>query len=183
MYSAVVALVELCEFPADHPIRDLAPEETVQPMVNNRVYVYTDRFDNCRGCVRALNFCYRLHSDEELMTVEIRQPGNSGKVNTTHTVTVNSTNDRINCTQRYSLGHTDCCVEQTLTEPFVVANRNIRYALRFGNTASLLLHHLNETVAGHCEDHNGDNMSGTVYKPLFYFAIDQSGGKLATRHH
>ena len=177
MYSAVVVLGELCEFPADHPIRDLAAGQTVpvQPIDNNRVHVYTDQFGDCHGCVRALNFCYSPNAQKEVMTVEIRTPGT---ILVTHTVTVNSTNDLYNCAQRYTLNTPFCCVEQTLTEPFVVASQNRHYALRIGNTASLLLRHSTETVNGRQEHHNGMTMSGPVHKPLFYFIIDPSDGRL-----
>ena len=118
MCSAVVVSGELCEFPSDHPIQDLESRVAVpvQEMQINRVYIYTDQFGSYHGCVRSLRFCYGPIGDE-LMTIEIRCPG--GVLKESHIVTVESTNDRNNCAERYSLNHTDCCVEQTLTEPFV----------------------------------------------------------------
>ena len=169
--SAVVVSGELCEFPSDHPIQDLESGVTVE-MENNRVYIYTDWFDSCHGCVRSLMFCYKPVGDE-LMTIEI---GNNG-LSTSHTVTVDSTNDRTNCAERYSLGQVDCCVEQMLTEPFVVGNHNWHYRLRFVNVASHLLRHQTETVAGRQEDLNGGVIEGDVYKPLFYFTIDPDDGR------
>ena len=175
--SAVVVSGELCEFPYDHPIQVLESGGTVpvQFMENNRVYIYTDQFGSCHGCVRSLRFCYRPQTDE-FMTIEIRTPGGSG-LQDSHIVTVDSANDMTNCAERYSLDPAYCCVEQMLTEPFVVGNQNLHYWLRFGNVASLLLRHLNETVAGRQEDLNGGVIEGDVYKPLFYFTIDPDDGK------
>ena len=175
MYSAVVS-GQLCEFPSDHPIQVLESGETVpvQQMGNNRVYIYNTSFGSCHGCVRSLRFCYGPIGDE-LMTIEIGTPG--GGLSASHVVTVDSTNDRTNCAERYSLNDADCCVEQMLTEPFVVGNHNLHYRLRFGNVASLLLRHLNETVAGRQEDLNGEVIQNIVYKPLFYFTIDPDDGR------
>ena len=170
MYSAVVVSGELCEFPSDHPIQDLESGGTVpvQLMGNNRVHIYNTSFGSCHGCVRSLRFCYRPYGDE-LMTIEIRNHG--GVLKESHIVTVDSTNDRTNCAERYSLNHTDCCVEQILTEPFVVGNQNWHYRLRIGNVASVILRHQTETVAGRQEDVHGTT-TVPVYKPLFYFTID-----------
>ena len=181
MCSAVVVSGQLCEFPSDHPIQDLESGVAVpvQVMDNNRVHIYNTSFGSCHGCVRSLRFCYRPHSDE-LMTIEIRNPGNGaggGGLQASHIVTVHATNDRTNCAERYSLNHTDCCVEQMLTEPFVVGNQNLHYWLRFGNVASLLLRHQTETVAGRQEGLNGGVIQNTVYKPLFYFTIDPGDSK------
>ena len=134
---------EQCEFPDDNPIQDLESGQTVQtePMGNNLVYVYTDEFGDCRGCVRSIKFCYRPGSgqSEDLVTNEIRNTGNN--VVASHTVTVNADNDRTNCTESYSLIHIDCCVEQMLTEPLVVSSPQWHYALRRANSLSLLLCH------------------------------------------
>ena len=178
MCSAVVVSGELCEFPSDHPIQDLESGGTVpvELMGNNRVHIYTDQFGNCSGCVRSLRFCYRPNSDE-LMTIEIGNNGGGVGLSTSHTVTVDSTNDRTNCAEIYSLNAADCCVEQMLTEPFVVGNHNLHYRLRFDNVASLLLRHLNETVAGRQEGLNGGVIQNIVYKPLFYFTIDPDDGR------
>ena len=172
--SAVVVSGQLCQFPSDHPIQVLESGGTVpvQEMQNNRVYIYTDWFGSCHGCVRSLRFCYKPVGDE-FMTIEIRTPGGGGL----HIVTVDSTNDRTNCAERYSLGQVDCCVEQILTEPFVVGNQTFHYRLRFGNVASLLLRHQTETVAGRQEGLNGEVIEGDVYKPLFYFTIDPDDGR------
>ena len=152
---------------------------------NHRTYVYTDEFGKeCHGCVRALNFCYRpgFSESEELMIIEIRGPGDSG-LQDSYTVMVNSNRDRTNCTERYNLGHDYCCVEQTLSESFEVDNQNNFYALKIPNTVSLLLHHSTETVAGHWEDQHGDIIQGPmINKPLFYFVIDPSDGRLASYH-
>ena len=170
-------------FPSDNPIQDLVGGGTVQaqPVGTHRTYVYTDVFGMCcRGYVRALNFCYRTGNSEseELMTIEIRGPGNSG-VRDNYTVMVNSMRDRANCTQRYNLDHTDCCVEQTLSESFKVDNDDNFYALRIPTTPSLLLHQTTETVAGYWEDRFGNEMQGPmINKPLFYFVIDPSDGRL-----
>ena len=172
MCSAVVVSGELCQFPSDHPIQILESEVAVpvEEMENNRVYIYTDQFGNCSGCVRSLRFCYKPNMNE-LMTIEI---GNNGDgLSASHIVTVDSTNDMTNCAERYSLNHFYCCVEQMLTEPFVVGHKNWHYRLRFGNVASLLLRHQNETVAGRQE-----GLNGAVYKPLFYFTIDPDDGRL-----
>ena len=173
--SAVVVSGQLCEFPSDHPIQDLESGGTVpvQEMDNNRMYIYTDQFESCHGCVRSLRFCYSPNSDE-LMTIEIRSPG--GVLRDSHVVTVDSTNDRTNCAERYSLITAYCCVEQMLTEPFVVGSQNLHYRLRIGNVASLLLRHQTETVAGRQEDLHGTT-TVPVYKPLFYFTIDPDDGR------
>ena len=104
-YSAVVVSGELCEFPSDHPIQDLESGVAVpvQQMDNNRVYIYTDTFDSCHGCVRSLRFCYRPNMNE-FITIEIRTPGNGGDggvFQASHVVTVDSTNDMTNCAERY----------------------------------------------------------------------------------
>ena len=176
MVCSAVVSGELCEFPSDHPIQDLESGGTVpvQQMLNNRVYIYTDWFGSCHGCVRSLRFCYRPQTDE-FMTIEIRSPG--GVLQDSHVVTVDSTNDRTNCAERYSLDNLYCCVEQMLTEPFVVDGQNWHYWLRFGNVASLLLRHQTETVAGRQEGLNGGVIEGDVYKPLFYFTIDPDDGR------
>ena len=178
MCSAVVVSGQLCEFPSDHPIQDLESGGTVpvEVMGNNRVFIYTGQFESCQGCVRSLRFCYQPSSDE-LMTIEIGNNGGGGGLSTSHTVTVDSTNDRTNCAERYSLITEYCCVEQMLTEPFVVGNHNLHYRLRFDNVPSLLLRHLNETVAGRQEDLNGGVIEGDVYEPLFYFTIDPGDGR------
>ena len=177
----VVLVAGECVFPNDNPIQDLVEGGTMQaqPVGNHRTYVYTDEFGMaCRGCVRALNFCYRPGNSDELMTIEIRGPGNSRVVRDNYTVVVNSMRDRTNCTQRYNLGHTECCVEQNLSESFEVDNQNNFYALRIQNPASLLLFHSTETVAGHWEDRFGIEMQGPmINKPLFYFIIHPSNSK------
>ena len=178
MYSAVVVSGELCEFPSDHPIQDLESGGTVplQQMLNNRVHIYNTSFGSCHGCVRSLRFCYRPFGDE-LMTIEIRNGSGGGGLRDSHVVTVDSTSDRTNCAERYSLDQADCCVEQILTEPFVVGNQTFHYWLRFGNVESLLLRHQTETVAGRQEGLNGGVIEGDVYKPLFYFTIDPDDGR------
>ena len=180
--SAVVVSGQLCEFPSDHPIQDLESEVAVlvQQMGNNRVYIYTDQFGSCHGCVRSLRFCYLPNSDE-LMTIEIRSPG--GVLQDSHVVTVDSANDRTNCAERYSLNTAYCCVEQMLTEPFVVGSQNWHYRLRFDNVASFLLRHQTETVAGRQEGLNGGVIQDTVYKPLFYFTIDPDDGRSLNQLH
>ena len=87
-----------------------------------------------------------------------------------------------NCAERYSLNSAYCCVEQMLTEPFVVGNHNFHYRLRFGNVASLLLRHQTETVAGEQEDVHGTT-TVPVYKPLFYFTIDPDNGRSLDQLH
>ena len=177
--SAVIAVGEVCEFPANNPIQDLESGQTVQTEVMNLnlVYVYTDHFGACNGCVRSIKFCYRPGSgqSEELMTIEIRNNGN--QMVASYTVTINADNDRTNCTERYSLSHTDCCVEQMLTEPLVISISTRHYALRTTNPTSSLLRHQTETVNGHLETLGGQTLSDFVYKPLFYFIIDPSDSR------
>ena len=170
MCSAVVVSGELCEFPSD---LESGGTVLVLEMGNNRVYIYTDQFGDCSGCVRSLRFCYRPIGDE-LMTIEIRTP--AGGLQDSHVVTVDSTNDRTNCAERYSLITAYCCVEQILTEPFVVGHQNLHYRLSFGGVPSLLLRHQTETVAGRQEDVHGTT-TVPVYKPLFYFTIDPGDGR------
>ena len=71
--SAVVVSGQLCQFPSDHPIQDLESGGTVPvlEMGNNHVYIYTDQFGSCHGCVRSLRFCYRPQTDE-FITIETR---------------------------------------------------------------------------------------------------------------
>ena len=104
LFSASLVLAEYCQFPTDHPIQDLELGDTVRVQIldSRRVYIYTDSFDDCRGCVRSIKFCYSagIGADYvELMTIEI---GNDPRES--HRVIVNSTHDRANCGQRYSLG-------------------------------------------------------------------------------
>ena len=148
----------------------------VQVVGNNRVYIYNQQFGNCHGCVRALQFCYRHGGSgtSELMTIEIRGPGNSG-VQATHTVMVDPNSDGINCAERYTLtDFLDCCVEQNLTDVFEVNDQNNHYALRIPNTGHLLRYDTNQPVDGEQEDLNGNPIQGSVYQPLFYFTIDKS---------
>ena len=165
-----------CEFPSDNPIQDLmqdADQVQAQVIGNRRTYVYTDVFgSDCVGCVRTLNFCYQTGDaeSEELMTIEIRGPGQSG-VRGSYTVMVNSMKDRANCPQNYNLGHDFCCVEQNLSESLKVENQHNFYALKIPNTQSMLLRST-QMVNGHWIDHNGNETQGSVYKPLFYFVID-----------
>ena len=149
----------------------------VQVVVTNRVYIYNQKFGNCHGCVRALNFCYRLggSSTNELMTIEIRGPGNSG-VRATHTVMVDTNSGGRNCAERFNLtDFNDCCVEQNLTVAFEVNNQNNHYALRIPNTGHLLLY--DQPVDGEHKDHNGNPNQEAVHQPLFYFTIDKSDSR------
>ena len=171
---------EQCEFPDNNPIQDLESGVTFQTEVmgNNVVYVYTDNFGDCRGCVRSIRFCYRPASQsEDLVTIEIRN--NENNLVASYTVTVNANNDRTNCAERYSLLHTDCCVEQMLTEPLVVSSPQWHYGLRIANPISHLLRHQTETVNGYLETLDGQSIAGSVYKPLFYFIIDPSDSRLS----
>ena len=156
---------ETCRFPQDHPIQNPVASDVVE-MHQNRVYTFNNTFGNCSGCVTSLTFCYRPRNVSQLMTIEIKKPGNSGNIDITHVVTVNSTNDRNNCARRYGLTHPDCCVNQTLTEPFRV-QRQSHYALNISTTDSLLL--------------RLTQMEGSMYRPLFYFTIDTSSGRLCAQ--
>ena len=181
LFSAVAVLGEICQFPPDHPVQDLESGEAVQTQIldHSRVYIYSDTFGSCHGCVRSVKFCYRLGSleSEDLMTIEI---GNGPRA--THTVTVNSTRDS-NCGARYSLDFAECCVEQMLTESFVVQSPDWNYALKIFNPTSSLLRHLTETVNGQQKDLNGVPNEAPLYNPLFYFTIDTSDGRLAMYPH
>ena len=181
---AAIALGEVCEFPTDHPIQDLESGQTVltEPMINNLVYIYTDNFGDCHGCVRSIKFCYRPGSgqSEDLMTIKIINNGN--QMIASRMVTVNPDNDRTNCAERFSLIHTDCCVEQMLTEPLFVSSRTWHYALRITNPTSSLLRHQTETVDGDLENLGGQSVLDSVYKPLFYFTIDPSDSRLSQHY-
>ena len=175
--STAVGFGETCQFPTNNPIQDLEAGETFQTQImdHNRLYTYTDNFGSCHGCVRSIKFCYRPSNveSEELMTIELRNNGNSSTG--THTVFVNSAQDRANCPERYSLHFTDCCVEQILTEPLAVTNPQWYYALRIYNPMSALLRHQTETVNGQQNDIvDGSLIQSPMYKPLFYFFIDPS---------
>ena len=179
--TAAIAVGELCEFPDDHPIQDLESGETFQTQImnNNVVYVYTDEFDDCRGCIRSIKFCYRPGGGQsvELMTIEIRNNGNN--VVASRTVTVNADDGGTNCAERYSLHHTDCCVEQMLTEPLVISSPKSHYALRIANPTSSLLRHNTTTANGDLEHLGGQSIAGSVYEPLFYFTIDPSDSRFS----
>ena len=165
---------EQCEFPTDHP--DFAPIPSIyaQSLGSYRLYEYTDPFDSCHGCVRALNFCYRPGhvSNETLFTVEILRPGPGLPVQS-HAVIVYASSDRGNC-MTYSPDLSDCCVLQELAEPFQV-NTNHHYALRVhGGTSSVLLHHQMLTTNARVMDlGSGNYLSDSVVpRPLFFFIID-----------
>ena len=164
MFS-VLASGELCQFPQDHPIPP--GDQAIQTMDNHRVHVYTDQFGGCHGCVRELHFCYRRGgSVSTVMTIEIRNPGTTLD---THTVTV-MLNDRSDCGLD-GLGSEDCCVEQVLTESFIIS-QNQHFALRIPNTANLLLRLSSVTANGFQENLSGDRIGDSVYKPLLFFVID-----------
>ena len=165
----------MCQFPQDHPIQNPAAGE-VTLMNNNHVYIFTNTFDSCSGCVRSLTFCYRPNSATggDLMTIEILR--NSGGIDRMYPVTVNSAMDMTQCAQRYNLNQADCCVEHPLEMPFMVQS-NRHYALNMGNAASLLLRHQEETVPG-TQEPSHPSLQGSLYKPLFYFTIDTSSGML-----
>ena len=173
IFSVGVVLGE-CEFPTDHP--DFTPEPQVyaQILQAHRVYEYADRFGDCSGCVRALNFCYRPHTaNEMLFTVEIRNPGSGNEVLSRDVIVSLRSTDVSNC-ENYSPGMSDCCVEQVLAEPFTV-NQNFHYSLRVPNGQnSLFLRHQSEMTNGRQLDlGSGQYLSGTMIpKPLFFFRID-----------
>ena len=182
--SVVTVFGKLCEFPSDTPIRELTRGEVfpLQIVGANTAQVFTEEFSVCHGRVRAIGFCYRPGSgsrEEELMTIEIRGPGNSG-VQATHTVLVNPNTDRANyyCTDIYtSTEFNDCCVEQNLTDEFQVSSENNTYALIIPNSESRLVRDIRKIISGVERDQNGYPI-GPQYKPLFYFLIDASSGKL-----
>ena len=151
----------------------------VQVVSTNRVYIYNQIFDDCHGCVRALHFCYRFGGSgtSELMTIEIRDPENSG-VQATLTVMVDPNIGTNNCAERFTLSEFKyCCVEQNLTVSFQVDNQNNHYALKIPNTGHLLLYDTNQPVDGEQEDHNGNPIPVPVHQPLFYFTIDKSDSR------
>ena len=88
-----------CDFPPDHPTYQSDNGRQIVDQI--RVYVYTDTFGDCSGCVRAVNFCYSPRggaATETLFTVEIRK--NNDKVETSRDVIVNPDSDynnRTNC--------------------------------------------------------------------------------------
>ena len=179
--ATAVGFGEECQFPTDNPIQDLAAGETFQTQImdHNRVYTYSDNFGSCHGCVKSVKFCYRLGNaaSEELMTIDIRNAGNSKAL---YRVIVNPINDRASCPERYSLGHDICCIEHTLTESFTAQSPQWHYALKINNPPSSLLRHQTDTVTGEQVDHNGTPISDPVYKPLFYFIFDPSDSKFTT---
>ena len=140
-----------------------------QVLNQGRVYEYTDEFGRCNGCVRALNFCYRPHTaNEMLFTVEIRNPGSGNEVLSRDVIVSLRSTDVSNC-ENYSPGMSDCCVEQVLAEPFTV-NQNFRYSLRVptGQNSLLLREMTNGGQLG-----SGQYLSSTMIpKPLFFFHID-----------
>ena len=175
--SAVVVMGETCQFPPDHPIQNLTAGQMVPvtEMERHRVYIYNRTFGDCRGCVRSLTFCYKPGSTDEPMAIEIRNPQND-RIHTNHTVRVDVINDFYYCAERYNLSSNYCCVNQELTAPFMV-QEDRKYALNSGNTGSPLLHQ-NDNVSGTLLDWHGSHLADTLYKPLFYFTIDSSSGRL-----
>ena len=171
VFAAVLGDGNFCQFPPNNPIQYLVSGSSfiAVPMASAIVYVYTDEFGNCSGCVRAVTLCYRPRQNatatEELL-IEIRHKNNN--VQQTHMVTLHPVRDRKNCEERYSLHHTDCCFEHVFSDPFSV-NHNRHYALNLPTgLMSLPLRHSSEMV----------NEDGMLYKPLFYFTIDTSLSKL-----
>lgn len=144
-----------------------------------RVYEYYEEFGSCDGCVRALNFCYRPGpaQRETLFTIDILNRG--GNSVESHNVIVHPTTDSASC-EHYSLGHFECCVEQVLSVPFSVKH-NRHYSITVhGGTTSQLIRHETEVTGGSERDLEGHNISGVVYRPLFFFHIDteSSQGRL-----
>ena len=162
-----------CDFPPDHPTYQ--SDNGLQFVHQIRVYVYTDTFGDCSGCVRAVNFCYSPRGDaatETLFTVEIRK--NNDEVETSRDVIVYPDSDRNNRTNCLNDG-LDCCLEQILAEPFSVVH-NRHYALRIPlGLKSLLLQNISELANGHQIDiNNGATINSPLHKPLFFFSINSS---------
>ena len=162
-----------CDFPPDHPTYQ--SDNGLQIVDQIRVYVYTDTFGDCSGCVRAVNFCYLPRggaATETLFTVEIRK--NNNEVETSRDVIVNPDSDRNNRTNCLNDG-LDCCLEQILAEPFsVVHNRHYALRVTFG-PHSLLLQNMSELANGHQININdGSTIDSPLHKPLFFFSINSS---------
>ena len=141
------------------------------------MYVYSDTFGNCSGCVQALTYCYlpRSVASETLLTVEIRH--SNGMVQTSYEVGVNPTydqNDRSNCISDL-LSYPYCCIHETLAEPFSV-NYNCHYALKVpSGPTSLLLRHQTQLASGTQYTIDTEAIINTpLYKPLFFFTIDST---------
>ena len=179
---------ETCQFPPDHPIQNLMAEQVVpvQTVIQYHRYIYDRTFGSCSGWVNSLTFCYKPGSTDNLMTIEIRSPESGNNPSPTYDVTVNNQNDLHNCVKRYTLDSQYCCVEQMVTPPFSVQSSK-HYALNIDQTNSLLLHHQNDTVSGMQEQTHSSSSSsslpGPVYKPLFYFTIDTTNGRLYNYIH
>lgn len=177
--NAVSGDGELCRFPSDSPLCDLENGMNVPVVVmgSSRTFVYTTPFGDCRGCVRKIKFCYQPHGNEVLlMTAQIRSANGSPRPIASYDITVNATRDRVDCSQRHNLLYTYCCLEQTLTEPFMVDERNRFFALKMYNSVSLLLRHADRTVPGEQQD-NGVTITEMVYAPVLYFTINTTDGK------
>ena len=176
-FGYVGTVIGECEFPSNHP-SFAHPEQSNLPkqLLTGIVYVYTDEFGGCSGCVTEVNFCYLPSggsSSETILTVMIRNIGD--QTTTSLGITVDpgsySSSDRTNCID--GLNDPYCCIRQTLMEPFSVG-QNHDYALRAEsgvNSRALRDRHM--TASGHQRFANTDALIvGSVYKPFFFFTIN-----------
>ena len=146
-------------------------------------YVYTDRFENCSGCVTELNLCY-VDSHEPVLTVAIINDSNT--IIHIYNITVNTDGEsyQISCSPNGVQGYYGvfCCVNQTLeaAELFEVES-NFYYGLRTYSTNSSLAH-FNEYTTGyfsHVSNFGEEiavgytipSITSIVKKPFFYFRI------------
>ena len=147
-------------------------------------YVYTDRFENCSGCVTELNLCY-VDSHEPVLTVAIINDSNTIIHIHDINITVNtSENYQINCSLDGVQGFYGvfCCMTVTLeaAEQFEVQS-NFYYGLQtyFVNSS---LAQFNELIPGYFSDvysfgediavgHAVPLVSSSVWKSFFYFSI------------
>ena len=138
-----------CSFPPDHPtisLNDLPVNEIVQ--VYDDIYVFTDTFSDCSGCVTEMSACYMvfLGQPTPLSVLIINEESTITHVyNTVIYLTSSSDNQDTNCTvydEFYSL----CCLRQTLTpcEQFTVQSNH-----HFGLWSTEQVHAQQTTTPGY----------------------------------
>lgn len=179
-----------CDFPPDHPsFSGNESQNEVEVFNTDLVYVYTNEFEDCHGCVTQLSVCYRPSQNatvnQTILTVIILS--NDDIIVHTHDLTVNTIRNNIednlvNCEEN-TLVHPYCCVTEVLehSKQFEVEN-SFHYALRTYSEASAPLQHLTRVTPGYIildsalETTVGGSIVGgndSCRMPFFFFTISQ----------
>lgn len=195
LYHPVTVTAE-CDFPPDHPSFSINQNANdIRRAFDTYFYVYTDRFENCSGCVTELHLCY-VDAHEPVLTVAIINDSNT--IIHTHNINItgntDSENYQISCSPNGVQGHYGvfCCVTQTLeaAEQFEVQS-NFYYGLRthFGNSS---LAQFEESTSGYYDwvNHFGEeiavgytipSITSTLWKSFFYFSITPGKSSMVVR--